>query len=99
MLPLQIYRLFDAMQTKDHLSSSLPSQQRERIKAKSPELDLKESQEERRKNPNRRTQNRREKQQAILLNTRKPQGRRNSAGRRVTDMQGSADYRPISFKG
>lgn len=99
MLPLQIYRLFDAMQTKDQLASSLHAHQRERIQARAPELNLNALQEERRINPNRRTQDRREKQQAILLNTRKPQGRRHSSGRRATDLQGAGDYRPISFKG
>jgi hypothetical protein len=99
MLPLQISRLFDAMQTKDQLQSLLQPHQRDRIHREEQDAALIELQEERRKNPNRRNQNRREKQQAILLNTRKPQGRRFSSGRRATDPQIPADYRPISFKG
>lgn len=40
---------------------------------------------ERRKNGNRRVSERREKEQAAFLDTRTPQGRRHSAGRRAED--------------
>ena len=53
---------------------------------------------DRRRNGNRRTQDRREKQQVAFLDTRVPQGRRHSGGRRAEDRQGPDMYRPISIK-
>ncbi len=53
---------------------------------------------DRRRNANRRVQDRREREQAALLDTRLPQGRRRSGGRRAEDVAGSDLYRPISIK-
>jgi hypothetical protein len=99
MLPLQIYRLFDSTAAKEQLQPLLQPHHRERISEDAQVSGAEWQQEDRRKNQNRRQQNRREKQQSILLNTRKPQGRRHSAGRRASDLQAPGDYRPISFKG
>ena len=56
--------------------------------------------EERRGQPDRRKNDRREKQQSILLDTRKAQGRRRSYGRRATDLPAAANSSlPISVKG
>lgn len=54
---------------------------------------------ERRKPQDRRSNDRREKQAATFLNTRKRQGRRVSHGRRASDLDGQLTYKPISLKG
>ncbi len=53
---------------------------------------------DRRRNGNRRMQDRREREQLALLDTRLPQGRRRSGGRRAEDVAGSDLYHPISIK-
>jgi hypothetical protein len=101
MNPLQILRIFDyqqsnAEQTAAHWvrnASSSKDAQSKLNKAASAILV------ERRKTPDRRASDRREKQHATFLNTRKNQGRRAMPGRRASDMQVKMDYRSISFKG
>ena len=51
---------------------------------------------DRRRNGDRRMQDRREKEQAAFLDTRVPQGRRRSGGRRAEDNASLYMYRPIS---
>ena len=98
MSPLQILRIFDYRQPKVQTptagslrSASAPQNASTQVVGK--------IQEERRKNDDRRSADRREKQQATFLNTRKTQGRRQTPGRRSTDTHGRMDYRPISLKG
>lgn len=98
MSPLQILRIFDYQQPKVQIptsgslrSASAPQNSSTQVVGK--------IQEERRKNDDRRSADRREKQQATFLNTRKTQGRRQTPGRRSTDINGRMDYRPISLKG
>ncbi|MBC3874131.1 hypothetical protein H8K55_11055 [Undibacterium sp. LX15W] len=96
MLPLQLTRIFDYRQ---------PAAEQQRGDTLRVEQELTDQNtiasteipEERRKQPDRRTTERREKQQATYLNTRKTQGRRHSAGRRLSDA--ATEYRPISLKG
>lgn len=96
MLPLQLTRIFDYQR---------PSAEQPRGDVVRVENELAgqnsgtpmEIQEDRRRQADRRTNERREKQQATYLNTRKTQGRRHSAGRRLSDAV--TEYRPISLKG
>lgn len=95
MLPLQMTRIYDYQQP------TVESQRREVVRAGQSTQDQLSAgtdiQEERRQQADRRATERREKQQAIFLNTRKMQGRRRSAGRRLSD--NLSPYRPISLKG
>ncbi len=98
MSPLQILRIFDYQQPRVQTqqagslrSASAPQNANAQVVGK--------IQEERRKTDDRRSADRREKQQATFLNTRKTQGRRQTPGRRSTDINGRMDYRPISLKG
>lgn len=96
MLPLQLTRIFDYQQPATDMYRSDSS----RVNAadgSSQTSAATEIIEERRQQTDRRALERREKQQATFLNTRKMQGRRRSAGRRANDAQNT--YRPISLKG
>lgn len=96
MLPLQLTRIFDYQRP----AAEQPRNETARINHVGGEQTADtqiELQEERRKQADRRATERREKQQATFLNTRKIQGRRRSAGRRQSDTL--AEYRPISLKG
>ncbi len=96
MLPLQLTRIFDYQQPATDMYRSDSS----RVNAadgSSQTGAATEIIEERRQQTDRRALERREKQQATFLNTRKMQGRRRSAGRRANDAQNT--YRPISLKG
>lgn len=100
MFPLQLTRIFDYQQP----SADLYRNEFARANAVDNEINnstrgnaVLEAIEERRQQADRRSQERREKQQATFLNTRKMQGRRRSAGRRADDIQ--SKYRPISLKG
>ncbi|BBB58669.1 hypothetical protein UNDKW_0396 [Undibacterium sp. KW1] len=98
MFPLKVFRIFEQAAEMPHASS----QQRRPVtqgqlqdgkgageEATWPEID-------RRQTDDRRSADRREKQQAILLNTRKLQGRRKNAGRRQSDLLASPHSR-INF--
>ena len=96
MLPIQPTRIFDYQQPTTEQFRN------DELRANSTHSDQNQSaqsalQEDRRKKTDRRTLDRREKQQATFLNTRKIQGRRRTTGRRASDIQ--AVYRPISLKG
>ena len=96
MLPLQTTRIYDYQQP----SAETPRQELLRAEQLRPDQISTENHqmlEERRRLTDRRATERREKQQAIFLNTRKIQGRRRSAGRRLSD--NLSPYRPISLKG
>lgn len=96
MLPLQLTRIFDYQQptTEQFRSDTVryaATDDKESTRSPNPTI------EDRRKLPDRRSLERREKQQATFLNTRKTQGRRHSEGRRMNDSR--SQYRPISLKG
>jgi hypothetical protein len=96
MLPVQLTRIFDYQQPATEMYRSDST----RVNATGDQLQATISSnivEERRQQTDRRALERREKQQATFLNTRKMQGRRRSAGRRLSDAQNT--YRPISLKG
>lgn len=96
MLPLQLTRIFDYQQPATDMYRSDSS--RVNVADGSSQTGAAtEIIEERRQQTDRRALERREKQQATFLNTRKMQGRRRSAGRRANDAQNT--YRPISLKG
>lgn len=96
MLPLQLTRIFDYQQpTAEQLRNDTV-----RVNSAPSDPDSSQQnaiQEDRRKKADRRALDRREKQQATFLNTRKIQGRRRTTGRRASDKQTA--YRPISLKG
>ena len=96
MLPLQLTRIFDYQQpsTDQFRGDAVRGQT---SPAQQPLATQHPIQEERRKQADRRSLERRERQQATFLNTRKAQGRRRSDGRRISDI--SNKYRPISLKG
>ena len=100
MSPLQIFRIFDYQQPNTGALGSRTAsgiqQASDSSKAATQEAA---SFIERRKMPDRRAGDRREKQHATFLNTRKTQGRRQTAGRRASDAQAKLDYKPISLKG
>lgn len=96
MRPLQLLRIFDYQQPKVNQGTrhqTKPEANAKGVEAAAP------VQVERRAQPDRRTGDRREKQQATFLNTRKPQGRRSSPGRRASDQNNEMRYKPISIKG
>lgn len=100
MLPLQLTRIFDYQQPSAELyrhELARTNAVDNGINNSTPNNAGLEVIEERRQQADRRAQERREKQQATFLNTRKMQGRRRSAGRRADDIQ--SKYRPISLKG
>ena len=96
MLPLQLTRIFDYQQpsTDQFRGDAVRGQT---SPADQPLATQQPIPEDRRKQADRRALERREKQQATFLNTRKAQGRRRSDGRRMSDM--TSKYRPISLKG
>ncbi|MBY0574532.1 MAG: hypothetical protein K2P84_12705 [Undibacterium sp.] len=96
MLPLKILRIFDYQQPR---VESKPIDQLPSNEVNSLKNHAFASTEERRNIQDRRSNERREKQDATLLNTRRPQGRRRSLGRRETDISEEITYRPISIKG
>lgn len=97
MLPLQLSRIFDYQQPDADVYRA------DRSRFGDKEMPLLaatiEVAEERRKGDDRRSLDRRLKQHATFLNTRKTQGRRRSHGRRATDVENHMQYRPIYFKG
>lgn len=97
MLPLQLLRIFDYQQPKVDQGNT---PQTNKPEAPDPAQSAATTvQIERRVQEDRRSGDRREKQQATFLNTRKPQGRRRSPGRRESDQTREMHYRPISIKG
>lgn len=96
MLPLQLTRIFDYQRPAAEQSRSEAARIGQVSGEQIADIQI-ELQEDRRKQADRRATERREKQQATFLNTRKIQGRRRSAGRRQSDIM--AKYRPISLKG
>jgi hypothetical protein len=97
MLPLQLSRIFDYQQpeTDVYRSAHSPVDNSERETVLTTPIIV----EERRKVDERRSDDRRLKQHATFLNTRKAQGRRRSAGRRISDQENRIQYRPISLIG
>lgn len=97
MLPLQLLRIFDYQQPKVD-SGVLGTPNKKLINLQVPEapdtLPV-----ERRVQADRRLGERRERQQATFLNTRKTQGRRRSPGRRASDLGHEIPYKPISIQG
>lgn len=97
MLPLQLLRIFDYQQPKvdqgNKQTKNKPDSAADAGGGATP------AQVERRAQADRRSGDRREKQQATFLNTRKPQGRRRSPGRRASDQNREMRYKPISIKG
>ncbi|MBC3806371.1 hypothetical protein H8K52_03290 [Undibacterium seohonense] len=97
MLPLQLTRIFDYQQPaadplrNDNVRNTVGNDKESTSSPTNPTID------DRRKLTDRRSLERREKQQATFLNTRKMQGRRRSDGRRVDDNR--SQYRPISLQG
>lgn len=97
MLPLQLLRIFDYQQPKvDQEIKPGPQRNDASVKAAPSVAPV---QVERRNQADRRNGDRREKQEATFLNTRKPQGRRRSPGRRASDQNREFRYKPISIKG
>lgn len=96
MLPLQLSRIFDYQRPSAEQTRSDSVRTAQMIAEQATGV-LPEAPEDRRKQTDRRTIERREKQQASYLDTRKIQGRRRSAGRRGSDTM--TEYRPISLKG
>lgn len=97
MLPLQLFRIFDYQQPKlDQGSTPSTNKPEPTPPAQNAAAPV---QIERRVQADRRNGDRREKQQATFLNTRKSQGRRRSPGRRESDQVHEMNYRPISIKG
>lgn len=100
MSPLQIFRIFDYQQPSSMQNSA--RQARGNVLQRGATGAVENAEEtfiERRQMQDRRANDRREKQQSTFLNTRKTQGRRQTAGRRATDANIKLDYRPISLKG
>ncbi|WMW81177.1 hypothetical protein RF679_02555 [Undibacterium cyanobacteriorum] len=101
MSPLQIFRIFDYQQPNTGALGSRTANgiQQSKVTSATNNAASADSFVERRKTPDRRGNDRREKQQATFLNTRKTQGRRQTAGRRASDSEVKLDYKPISLKG
>lgn len=103
MLPLQLLRIFDYQQPKADQdlksASDKAGSSQELVSAPDASTGDKKVAVERRSQLDRRLGDRREKQQATFLNTRKPQGRRHSPGRRASDQHHEMRYKPISIKG
>lgn len=98
MLPLKISHLFQQLAQPQHAVPAVSARPRQ-LNNESIEQALSWPQQERRENENRRALERREKQHATFLDTRKIQGRRRSAGRRATDQRDPATHIPLSLKG
>lgn len=100
MSPLQIFRIFDYQQPNSMQNAARPNRGNTTVQgASNTQTGAEEIFIERRKIQDRRANDRREKQQSTFLNTRKKQGRRQTAGRRASDANIKLDYRPISLKG
>lgn len=101
MSPLQIFRIFDYQQPNTGALGSRTANGINQSQTPSASNSITSADRfvERRKTPDRRGEDRREKQQATFLNTRKTQGRRQTAGRRASDSERKLDYKPISLKG
>ncbi|MFZ6677825.1 hypothetical protein [Undibacterium sp. Tian12W] len=102
MFPLKVFRIFEQAAEMPHASSQhrrlVAQGQTPEGKASGDEATWPEI--ERRQTDNRRNADRREKQQAILLNTRKLQGRRKDPGRRLSDKLAAPNSRiHFSIKG
>lgn len=95
MFPLKVFRIFEQAAETPHATSQYRRQvshgQVHDGKSASEEATWPDV--ERRQIENRRDADRREKQQAILLNTRKLQGRRKDPGRRLSDKLASPNSR------
>jgi hypothetical protein len=100
MLPLQLSRIFDYQQpsTDAQRTSSVRIGADEKSSLTTGSTPRKIP-EERRAQESRRSNERRLKQHATFLNTRKTQGRRRSTGRRASDLDDQILYHPIYFKG
>ncbi|MFZ6874916.1 hypothetical protein ACO0LF_22875 [Undibacterium sp. Di27W] len=99
MFPLKVFRLFEQAAETPHATSQhhRPAHAQD---AKSVGEDAVWPEVERRHHEDRRSADRREKQQAILLNTRKLQGRRKNPGRRLSDKLAAPNSRiNFSIKG
>lgn len=100
MSPLQIFRIFDYQQPNSMQNAARPNRGNSPVRGTSnTQTGADETFIERRQIQDRRASDRREKQQSTFLNTRKKQGRRQTAGRRASDANIKLDYRPISLKG
>ncbi len=101
MLPLQILKIFDFQQPRDAASSSRLARNLAGVSVTEAQADASAQGifVERRRQPDRRAIDRREKQLPTFLNTRKTQGRRQSPGRRASDANPNFAYRRISLKG
>ncbi len=98
MLPLKISSPFD--RTPPSQTTLAPARTRA-VRPETPPAAAVEKlapERERRVQPDRRMQNRRAKEQAILLNTRVSAGRRRSPGRRAEDQQGQVLDQTISIR-
>lgn len=101
MSPLQLFRIFDYQQPNTGALGSRSATNINQAETADPVTTAAAANNfvERRTTPDRRAIERREKQQATFLNTRKTQGRRQTAGRRSSDRDIKLDYKPISLKG
>ena len=103
MLPLRLRRIFDYQQPKADQDLKATADRAEPSRAPPSGSEASDAGKpvlvERRSQVDRRHGDRREKQQATFLNTRKPQGRRHSAGRRESDQGSEMRYKRISIKG
>ncbi|MFZ6746516.1 hypothetical protein ACO0LC_25060 [Undibacterium sp. JH2W] len=99
MFPLKVFRLFEQATETPHATSQnhRPAHAQD---AKPVSEDAIWPEVERRRREDRRSTERREKQHAILLNTRKLQGRRKDPGRRLSDKLAAPNSRiNFSIKG
>lgn len=98
MLPLKVSYLFEQLAQPQRAAPVVVARPRQ-VNDEGNEHALRWSQQERREIESRRASERREQQHATFLDTRKNQGRRRSAGRRVTDQRDPAIHIPIFLKG
>ncbi|MCH8617745.1 hypothetical protein [Undibacterium sp. TS12] len=100
MFPLKVFRLFEQAKEIPHASIQHRRPTSNQTQTGNGGEDLSWPEVERRQDQDRRHTDRRAKQQAILLNTRKLQGRRQNSGRRLEDQMASQNSRiNISIKG
>jgi hypothetical protein len=95
MFPLKVFRIFEQAAETPHATNQYrrPAAHAQAQDGRSASEELSWPEVERREAENRRNADRREKQQAILLNTRKLQGRRKDPGRRLSDKLASPNSR------
>ncbi|MES2036807.1 MAG: hypothetical protein V4495_03135 [Pseudomonadota bacterium] len=102
MFPLKVFRIFEQAAEMPHATSQYrrPVAHGQAQDGKSAGDEATWPDVDRRQAKNRRDADRREKQQAILLNTRKLQGRRKDPGRRLSDKLAAPNSRiNFSIKG